>query len=74
MSNAEIINTNESRYTEDETARILGFKNRITLWRARKRKAIGYYLMGNRIFYGERHIAEFLARCERKAKAVREVA
>jgi hypothetical protein len=74
MSNTEITSPQESRYTEVETARILGFKNRITLWRARKRKAIGYYLLGNRVFYGERHIAEFLARCERKPRSIKEAA
>jgi hypothetical protein len=62
------INPHETRYSEAEAARRLGFKNRVTLWRARKRKLIGYYRIGNKIFYGENHLREFLVRCERKAR------
>jgi hypothetical protein len=72
MSNtAEVVNHNESRYTEDELAQRLG-RTRITLWRWRRRKLLGYYQIGNRIEYGEHHLREFLARCERKAR-VKEV-
>lgn len=71
-NSTETINSNENRYTEDEAARMIGFKNRITLWRLRKRKLIGHYVIGNRILYGDHHIQEFLARCERKAKGVKE--
>lgn len=73
MSKADV-NTNETRYTEDEAARMLGFQTRISLWRWRRRGMIGFYRIGNRIYYGDHHIREFLARCERKAKAAREVA
>jgi hypothetical protein len=69
MSNAaEVINPNESRYTEDEAAHKLGLKSRITLWRWRRRKLIGFYKIGNKVYYGDSHLRAFLARCERKAK------
>lgn len=69
MSNtAEVVNPNESRYTESETMRRLDVKNRITLWRWRRRHLIGFYRIGNKIYYGDSHIRAFLARCERKAR------
>ncbi len=74
MSNTESANPNETRYTEDEVARLLGFKTRITIWRLRRRGLIGFYRIGYRIYYGDHHIREYLARCERKPKAIREVA
>jgi hypothetical protein len=75
MSNAtEVINPHESRYTETETLAKLGLKSRITLWRWRRRKLIGFYRIGNKIYFGDSHIREFLARCERKAKGVKEAA
>ena len=72
MSNtAEVINTNESRYTESETMRKLDIKNRITLWRWRRKGWLGFYRIGNKIYYGDSHISQFLARCERKAREAR---
>ena len=71
MSNVEKI---EKRYAESEVIAlglIPGITNRITLHRKRKAKLIGFYRIGNKIFYGEHHIEEFMARCERKAKEVR---
>lgn len=62
----------EKRYNETEATRWLGFKNRLTLWRWRRRGLLGYYRIGNRIEYGEHHLREFLARCERKAKGLKE--
>lgn len=73
MGNAEITNANETRYTEEEAARRLGFKTRLTLWRWRRRGMIGFYQVGNRIFYGDHHLRDFLARCERKPKAIKGV-
>jgi hypothetical protein len=73
VGNSESINANETRYTELEATRKLGFKNRLTLWRWRKRGAIGYYLIGRQIWYGEHHLRDFLARCERKPKATKGV-
>jgi hypothetical protein len=68
MSNTTAINPNESRYSEVELMRKLDIKNRITLWRWRRLKLIGFYRIGNKIYYGESHVREFLARCERKAR------
>jgi hypothetical protein len=72
MGNMSNTNTlSEKRYHEKEVITlqlIPGITNRVTLHRKRKAKLIGFYRIGNRIFYGESHIAEFLARCERKAK------
>jgi hypothetical protein len=72
MSKMEIINPNESRYSETETMRKLDVRNRLTLWRWRRRGLIGFYRIGNRIYYGDSHIRAFLARCEHKAR-VKEV-
>jgi len=61
----------EKRWSENEVVAlelIPGIRNRITLFRKRKKNLIGFFKVGNRIFYGQRHIEEFLARCERKAK------
>lgn len=71
MTSTETINSNETRYSEIEATHKLGFKNRLTLWRWRKRGLLDYYKIGNRIEYGEHHLAEFLARCERKPRGVR---
>lgn len=71
MSNVEKI---EKRYAESEVIAlglIPGITNRITLHRKRKAKLIGFYRIGNKIFYGKHHIEEFLSRCERKAREVR---
>jgi hypothetical protein len=65
---------NESRYTGAEATRKLGFKNRLTLWRWRRRGLIGFYRIGNWIYYGDSHISQFLARCERKARGMKEAA
>jgi hypothetical protein len=63
---------NERRFSESEVIKqkLLPVKNRITLHRWRKAKKLGFYRIGNKIFYGESHIRELLARCERKAKGV----
>lgn len=69
MSNVPAIN--EPRWAESEVIAlglIPGVTNRVTLHRKRKAKLLGFFKVGNRIFYGQRHIEEFLARCERKAK------
>jgi hypothetical protein len=70
----DAINPHETRYTEAEAARKLGFRNRLTLWRWRRRGLLSFYRIGQRVFYADHHLAEFLARCERKAKGVKEVA
>src|SRR5262249_35481946 len=74
MTNKTNQNPVEKRYSEIEALRILGFKNRLTLWRWRRRGLLGYYRIANKIEYGEHHLSDFLARCERKPKAIREVA
>ena len=62
----------EPRFSEAEVIEknLLPVKNRITLNRWRAQKKIGFYRIGGRIFYGQSHIAEFLKRCERKAKEI----
>lgn len=64
-------NSVEPKFSESEViARrmIPGINNRVTLHRKRKAQLIGFFRVGNRIFYGQSHIDEFLARCERKAQ------
>jgi len=58
----------EKRYTETEALSLLGLKSRITLYRWRRLKLIGFYRQGNKVYYGDHHIRDFWARCERKAK------
>jgi hypothetical protein len=61
----------EARYSEREVIEkrlIPGITNRITLHRKRKLRLIGFYKIGNKVFYGDSHISDFLTRCERKAK------
>lgn len=65
------VSLEEKRYSETEVIAqglIPGITNRITLLRKRQAKLIGHYVIANKIFYGESHIKEFLARCERPAK------
>lgn len=65
------LNISEPRYSEGqviELGLIPGITNRITLHRKRKAQLIGFYRIGNKVFYGQSHIEEFLKRCERKAK------
>lgn len=57
----------EQRYTEEEMMAKLG-KSRITLWRYRHKRQLGYYRIGANVEYGESHLRDFLARCERKAR------
>ena len=64
------ITLDEKRYAESEVIAlrlIPGITNRITLHRKRKARLIGFYQIGNKIFYGESHIRDFLAQCEQKA-------
>ena len=58
----------ERRYSEPEALKVLGMKNRLTLLRWRKAKKIGYYRIGGRVFYGQKHIDEFIQKSERLAK------
>ena len=76
MGNTEM-NIPQPRYSEDQVIQlglIPGITNRITLHRKRKAKLIGYFRIGNRVFYGADHIAEFMARCERKAGGAKNAA
>jgi hypothetical protein len=63
-------NLDEERWSESEVLRLrlLGIVNRVTLHRKRRAGLIGFYKIGNRVFYGRHHIEEFLAKCEKKAK------
>lgn len=60
----------EPRFAESEVIekQLLPVKSRITLHRWRLKKKIGFYRIGSKIFYGQSHIQQFLAGCERKAK------
>jgi hypothetical protein len=67
MSNTGI----EKTYAEAEVISlglIPSIKNRITLYKYRKSKKIGFYRFGRCIFYGESHLREFLKSREHKAK------
>jgi len=57
----------EKRYSEDEVVDLglLGCRNRITLHRRRKAGVLGFYRIGGRVYYGEGHIKNYLASCER---------
>lgn len=68
MGNVEL---SEKRWPESQVIAlglIPGITNRITLHRKRKARLIGFYKIGNRVFYGQHHIEDFLARSEKKAK------
>lgn len=58
----------EIKYSEAEAAKKLGFKARITLYRLRRKGKIGYYILGQRVYYGHHHLADYLANCERGAR------
>ena len=49
----------------------LGDIDRSTLDRHIAARRIGYYKIGKRVFFGRRHISEFLSRNERPAKPAR---
>lgn len=51
--------------SEAELAKRLGI-SRVTVWRLRRDGKLSYYRVGRNIRYGEQHIAEFLASCERR--------
>ncbi len=51
-----------------------GLGNRVSQWRWRKKHIIGYYEIAGKIYYGEKHLAAFLARCERPANAEKQMA
>ncbi len=53
--------------SEKEAARWLGI-SRITLLRTRQAGRIGFYRIGTRVLFEERHLREFLARVERHQK------
>ena len=53
--------------TEKEACTATGL-SRVTFYRLRDEGKIGFYKIGNRIFYAPHHIQEFLARNERPAK------
>ncbi|MBS1790512.1 MAG: helix-turn-helix domain-containing protein [Acidobacteria bacterium] len=56
-------------FSEAEVAERLGI-SRVTAWRLRRAGKLSYYRVGRSIRYGERHIAEYLASCERQRKIV----
>jgi excisionase family DNA binding protein len=56
----------EQRATMSETefAKEVGL-SRVTLWRMRQKGELPHYRLGNRVLYGQQHIAEFLKAHER---------
>lgn len=65
------IATLERKFSEEEVLEqnlIPGATTRVTLWRLRQRKQLGFFRINSRIFYSESQITEFIAACERKAK------
>lgn len=55
--------TAERLHDDRETANMLRV-SAVTLWRARRRGAIGYYKIGGRVRYSDAHIREFLEAAE----------
>jgi excisionase family DNA binding protein len=56
----------QSKYTEPELCSKLGV-SRVTIWRWRSAGKIGFCRFGGKVVYLERHVVDFLNRCERKA-------
>ncbi|HEX8264584.1 MAG TPA: helix-turn-helix domain-containing protein [Pyrinomonadaceae bacterium] len=59
--------TTEKRFTEKETAQILGLSP-MTVRRRRENGELGFYKAGRRVLISEKHIADYLAACERSVK------
>ncbi len=57
--------TKEALKSANQTARLLGVSTP-TLCRLMQRKKIGFYRVGKRVLFAERHVTEFLAACESK--------
>lgn len=60
----------EVKYSVMQVAQILSI-HPITVRRAIERGAIGAYRFGDRVLVGESHLAEYVRRCERKARRPR---
>lgn len=50
--------------SEEDMIERLGI-SRVTAWRLRRDGKLAYYRVGRSIRYGEQHLAEYLASCER---------
>lgn len=62
----------EQFYSEVEVIEkrlVPGVTNRITLLRKRQLGQLGFIRVGHQVFYSQQHLDDFLARCERPAKA-----
>lgn len=57
--------------TDDEFGQLTK-TSRTLRWRWRRSGKLGYCLIGGRIRYTQRHLEEFIARTERKAKSLDE--
>lgn len=57
--------TKEELKSANQTARLLGVSTP-TLCRLMQSKKIGFYRVGKRVLFAERHVAEFLEACESK--------
>ena len=51
-----------------ENGLIPGIKSRVTLFRLRGAKKLGYLNVCNKIYYTQQHLEDYLASCERTAK------
>lgn len=65
MNDAHDKNLLERKFSVAETAQILG-QHPITIRRKLADKSLGFYKLGGRIFVGESHLADYIARSERK--------
>lgn len=65
MENLENLVT-ERRYTEAETASILGI-SQMSVRRRREDGSLGFYQISKRILIGESHISQFLRNSERNS-------
>jgi excisionase family DNA binding protein len=59
LEGEESMSEQRETMTEGEFAKAVGL-SRITLWRMRQKGELPHYRVGNRVLYGQHHIAEFL--------------
>lgn len=50
-------------FDEAEATVRLGYRNRMTLWRARKAGRLDHYRIGGNVYYSEENLQAFLENC-----------